>query len=191
WVTPWKEWVFVFIFKKNLHGHPRLYRMMQGRDSAGSEAYRDSLDRDVITLLNRHGLVPGGAQSPRLLEEASITLSTYYLRHTDRSAAACSEGPLAGYCKPVQAEDILPFSHTCSPTLSLRAQDLNHEQAEQICRELGEEEQHFHRVMETGWQPVTDDNNRSLELVIFDSSDEWSRYGGALFDGVSTDNGGI
>lgn len=183
--------VDLFVFNNILEAYTHLYRMMQGRGSTGSEAYRDSLDRDVITLLNRHGLVPGGAQSARLLEEVSLTLSTYYLRHTDRSDTACSEGPLAGYCTPIRAEEILPFSHTCSPTLSLRAQDLNQEQAEQICRELGDEEQRFHRVMETGWQPVTDDNNRSLELVVFDSSDDWSRYGGALFDGVSTDNGGI
>ncbi|MFR9720706.1 collagenase [Aeromonas diversa] len=181
----------LFVFNNILDAYTRLYRMMQDQDASGSEAYRDGLDRDVIALLNRHGLVPGGAQSARLLEEVSLTLSTYYLRHTDRSAAACSEGPLAGYCTPIRVEEILPFSHTCSPTLSLRAQDLDQTQAEQICRKLGDEEQRFHRVMETGWQPVADDNNRSLELVIFDSSDDWNRYGGALFDGVSTDNGGI
>ena len=45
--------------------------------------------------------------------------------------------------------------------------------------------------METGWQPVADDHNEALELVIFDSSADWKRYGSALFGGVSTDNGGI
>ena len=44
--------------------------------------------------------------------------------------------------------------------------------------------------METGEQPVADDHNEALELVIFNSSADWGRYGSALF-GVSTDNGGI
>ena len=88
-------------------------------------------------------------------------------------------------------EDVLPFEHTCSPTLRLRAQDLTMSQAEGICRELGAEEQQFHQQMETGWQPVADDHNEALELVVFNSSADWKRYGSALFGGVSTDNGGI
>ncbi|MCV5863192.1 collagenase, partial [Escherichia coli] len=87
------------------------------------------------------------------LEEVSLTLSSYYLTYTDRTSEACVSGEFAGLCTPIRMEDILPFEHTCSPTLRLRAQDLTQAQAEGICRELGEEEQRFHQQMETGWQP--------------------------------------
>lgn len=127
----------------------------------------------------------------KLLEDMSLTLSTYYLTYTDRTGEACISGDFAGLCTPVRVEDVLPFEHTCSPTLRLRAQDLTLDQAEGICRELGAEEQQFHQQMETGWQPVADDHNEALELVVFDSSADWKRYGSALFGGVSTDNGGI
>ncbi|BCS50406.1 collagenase [Aeromonas jandaei] len=180
----------LFIFNNILDAHSRLYQMMRYTRPDEANSYRQQLDRDVIAIMRQHGLVPGGNQPAALLEEVSLTLSSYYLTYTDRTSEACVSGEFAGLCTPIRMEDILPFEHTCSPTLRLRAQDLTQAQAEGICRELGEEEQHFHQLMETGEQPVADDHNEALELVIFNSSADWSRYGGALF-GVSTDNGGI
>ncbi|CAJ1894117.1 collagenase [Aeromonas jandaei] len=180
----------LFIFNNILDADSRLYQMMRYTRPDEANSYRQQLDRDVIAIMSRHGLVPGGNHPAALLEEVSLTLSSYYLTYTDRTSEACVSGDFAGLCTPIRMEDILPFEHTCSPTLRLRAQDLTQAQAEGICRELGEEEQHFHQLMETGEQPVADDHNEALELVIFNSSADWSRYGGALF-GVSTDNGGI
>ena len=180
----------LFIFNNILDAHSRLYQMMRYTRPDEANSYRQQLDRDVIAIMRQHGMVPGGNHPAALLEEVSLTLSSYYLTYTDRTSEACVSGEFAGLCTPIRMEDILPFEHTCSPTLRLRAQDLTQAQAGGICRELGEEEQHFHQLMETGEQPVADDHNEALELVIFNSSADWSRYGGALF-GVSTDNGGI
>ncbi|MFM5460977.1 collagenase [Aeromonas veronii] len=183
----------LFIFNNILDAHSRLYQMMRYLHHTSPDkaiAYRQQLDRDVIAIMRQQGLIPGGQHSAAMLEEVSLTLSSYYLTYTDRTSEACVSGEFAGLCTPIRMEDILPFEHTCSPTLRLRAQDLTQAQAEGICRELGDEEQRFHQQMETGWQPVADDHNEALELVIFNSSADWGRYGSALF-GVSTDNGGI
>ncbi|KAB0669194.1 collagenase [Aeromonas veronii] len=183
----------LFIFNNILDAHSRLYQMMRYLHHTSQDeaiAYRQQLDRDVIAIMRQQGLVPGGQHPAAMLEEVSLTLSSYYLTYTDRTSEACVSGEFAGLCTPIRMEDILPFEHTCSPTLRLRAQDLTQAQAEGICRELGDEEQRFHQQMETGWRPVADDHNEALELVIFNSSADWGRYGSALF-GVSTDNGGI
>ncbi|WP_421329074.1 collagenase [Aeromonas veronii] len=183
----------LFIFNNILDAHSRLYQMMRYLHHTSPDkaiAYRQQLDRDVIAIMRQQGLIPGGQHPAAMLEEVSLTLSSYYLTYTDRTSEACVSGEFAGLCTPIRMEDILPFEHTCSPTLRLRAQDLTQAQAEGICRELGDEEQRFHQQMETGWQPVADDHNEALELVIFNSSADWGRYGSALF-GVSTDNGGI
>ncbi|TNI92411.1 collagenase [Aeromonas allosaccharophila] len=183
----------LFIFNNILDAHSRLYQMMRYlHHTSPDEAitYRQQLDRDVIAIIRQQGLVPGGQHPAAMLEEVSLTLSSYYLTYTDRTSEACVSGEFAGLCTPIRMEEILPFEHTCSPTLRLRAQDLTLAQAEGICRELGDEELRFHQQMETGEQPVADDHNEALELVIFNSSADWGRYGSALF-GVSTDNGGI
>ncbi|UBR46067.1 collagenase [Aeromonas veronii] len=180
----------LFLLNNVLDAYTRLYRVVSYTRPNNLDGYRKQLDSSVIQLIRYHNLIPGGQQSQDLLEDMSLTLSSYYLTYTDRTSEACVSGEFAGLCTPIRMEDILPFEHTCSPTLRLRAQDLTQAQAEGICRELGEEEQRFHQQMETGWQPVADDHNEALELVIFNSSADWGRYGSALF-GVSTDNGGI
>lgn len=181
----------LFLLNNVLDAYTRLYRVARYTRPDELDGYRTLLDDSVIALVRHHDLIPGGQQNQDLLEDMSLTLSTYYLTYTDRTSEACISGDFAGLCTPVRVEDVLPFEHTCSPTLRLRAQDLTMDQAEGICRELGAEEQQFHQQMETGWQPVADDHNEALELVIFDSSADWQRYGSALFGGVATDNGGI
>ncbi len=181
----------LFLLNNVLDAYTRLYRVVRDTRPNDLDRYRKQLDSSVIKLIRYHSLIPGGQQSQDLLEDMSLTLSSYYLIYTDRTSEACVSGEFAGLCTPIRMEDILSFEHTCSPTLRLRAQDLTQAQAEGICRELGAEEQLFHQQMETGWQPVADDHNEVLELVIFNSSADWKRYGGALFGGVSTDNGGI
>ncbi|WP_438833913.1 collagenase [Aeromonas oralensis] len=181
----------LFLLNNVLDAYTRLYRVARYTRPDELDGYRKLLDDSVIALVRHHDLIPGGQQSQDLLKDMSLTLSTYYLTYTDRTSEACISGDFAGLCTPVRVEDVLPFEHTCSPTLRLRAQDLTMAQAEGICRELGAEEQQFHQQMETGWQPVADDHNEALELVVFNSSADWKRYGSALFGGVSTDNGGI
>ena len=97
----------------------------------------------------------------------SLTLSTYYLTYTDRTSEACISGDFAGLCTPCPGGGRCRSSTPARRPLRPRAQDLTMSQAEGICRELGAEEQQFHQQMETGWQPVADDHNEALELVVF------------------------
>ncbi|NMV23382.1 collagenase, partial [Vibrio parahaemolyticus] len=51
-------------------------------------------------------------------------------------------------------------------------------------------EGYFHQSLETGEQPVKDDHNTQLQVNIFDSSTDYGKYAGPIFD-ISTDNGGM
>ena len=64
------------------------------------------------------------------------------------------------------------------------------DQAAWICQVLGNQETNFHNILGTGYVPVADDTNEALELVIFDSSEEYSTYAGLFFN-MDTNNGGM
>ncbi|WP_448564760.1 collagenase [Thalassotalea ganghwensis] len=85
---------------------------------------------------------------------------------------------------------VLPIRHECSDTLVVRAQELTSEQLTQICSSLAIQETYFHQKLNTNNTPVPDDLNTALELVIYDSSADYKRYSGIIFE-HSTDNGGI
>ncbi|WP_211827325.1 collagenase [Kistimonas asteriae] len=85
---------------------------------------------------------------------------------------------------------VLPFRHTCSQTLKIRAQNMSVPQAQWACDQLSEQEAFFHRKLVTNHQPVANDQNQDLELVIFDSTQDYKMYAGLLFN-ISTDNGGM
>jgi hypothetical protein len=103
--------------------------------------------------------------------------------------ADCDYYGICGFSLQVEM-DALPFNYRCSDTLKIRAQHMFNDQAEWICGVLEQQESFFHSELATGLQPVDDDLNESLELVIFDSSDDYQDYAGIIF-GVSTNNGGI
>ena len=126
-----KGWQDLFLLNNVLDAYTRLYRVARYTRPDELDGYRKLLDDSVIALVRHHDLIPGGQQSQDLLEDMSLTLSTYYPTYTDRTGEACISGDFAGLCKsPVRVEDVLPFEHTCSPTLRLRAQDLTLDQAE-------------------------------------------------------------
>lgn len=84
----------------------------------------------------------------------------------------------------------LPVQHTCSTTLTIRAQALTAAQLAQTCQIVAGQEAYFHQQFQTGNVPVANDNNASLEMVVFDSSDDYGIYSGLIF-GNATNNGGI
>jgi len=88
------------------------------------------------------------------------------------------------------ATEVLPISHSCSPTLRLRAQSLSRAQLNEACTIVGGEESYFHTAVKSGAVPVANDNNTQLEMVVFSSSQDYGTYAGAIY-GIDTNNGGM
>lgn len=85
---------------------------------------------------------------------------------------------------------VLSQSYTCSPTIRILSQNMTATQHQAACDKMGYEEIHFHGELETGNQPVADDHNTQLQVNIFNSSDDYGKYAGPIFD-ISTNNGGM
>jgi len=101
----------------------------------------------------------------------------------------CEEYNICGYEKQLE-QQVLSISYTCSPTIQIRAQSMNQDELKQSCEQMAKEEIYFHAKLNTGYQPVTDDHNSALEVVIFNDSANYKQYAGTIF-GISTDNGGM
>jgi hypothetical protein len=113
----------------------------------------------------------------------AASMSDYYDR------ADCGYYDICGFTYTLEAET-LAFNYKCSDTLKIRSQQMYNEQAAWICEVLGNQETNFHNILNTGYQPVADDNNEALELVIFNSADDYKTYAGQFF-GMDTNNGGM
>jgi microbial collagenase len=88
------------------------------------------------------------------------------------------------------ANAVLKNSYTCSPTLRIRAQDMTTAQMQDSCAKLQAEEGYFHNMMQTRSIPVANDNNTSLELVVFDDYTNYAKYASVIYD-MDTNNGGM
>ncbi|MEO9386803.1 M9 family metallopeptidase [Chromobacterium phragmitis] len=88
------------------------------------------------------------------------------------------------------ADAVLVNRYTCSPTIRIRAQEMTTDQMQSSCALLQKEESYFHQMLQTRNQPVANDNNASLEVVVFDDYNNYSKYAGVIY-GISTDNGGM
>ncbi|SDO71410.1 collagenase [Lentzea jiangxiensis] len=83
---------------------------------------------------------------------------------------------------------VLTVRHTCGPALRIRAQQLTRAQLSRTCASLAGQDAVFHRVVRDPG-PVAGDGNTSLEVVVFDTGNDYRTYAGVLFD-ISTNNGG-
>jgi microbial collagenase len=122
-----------------------------------------------------------GADSDLWLAAASAV--KYY------DSGNCSEYGTCDYAARL-ADAVLKYSKSCSPTLHIRAQDMTPAQLQDSCDRLAREEGYAHDMLQTGRVPVANDNNTSLELVIFDDYANYSKYASVIYD-ISTDNGGM
>ncbi|TKB47018.1 collagenase [Ferrimonas sediminicola] len=102
---------------------------------------------------------------------------------------ACT-GDYADLCTLPKEEEILPIEHRCSDSLYIRAQDLTEAELNQTCGRLTSQEQDFHLLLATDQQPVADDHNDALKVVVFKNWSQYNAYGQLLFD-IDTDNGGM
>ena len=144
------------------------------------EDSQTALDERLLDLMDLHISNPQRRQQ---------LFTRGYLVNTFRGKSACEE-KFAGYCQLPDLDEELPLNHQCSPRLFIRARKLTEAQLQASCRRLTAQEADFHQLLATNEQPVANDFNRSLRVVIFDN---WSQYHGAaqlLFD-INTDNGGM
>ncbi|MEI8593873.1 M9 family metallopeptidase [Photobacterium sp. Hal280] len=84
---------------------------------------------------------------------------------------------------------IMPLRHHCDGPAMIRAQAMTQEQAAEACTILAEKEADFHQVVNSGYQPVADDNNDSVEVIVFNTNADYVSYSNFLF-GNTTNNGG-
>lgn len=84
---------------------------------------------------------------------------------------------------------VLPTTHVCSSSITIRAQDMNAGQLSDSCASLVAQDAYFHSVAKDPG-PVASDINTKIEVVVFDSSDDYQTYAGSLY-GIDTNNGGM
>lgn len=85
---------------------------------------------------------------------------------------------------------VLGKNFRCSPTVRIRAQQMSPPQMTAACGLMQQEEDYFHRMLQTRRQPVANDYNTALEVDVFADYDNYGKYGSVLFD-IDTDNGGM
>lgn len=115
--------------------------------------------------------------------------SSIYLVNSFRGKSSCHD-TFKGQCLEIDIDQALPINHECSERLFIRATSLDAEQLAYSCNRLTAQEEDFHTLLDTQYQPVANDHNQALRVVIFDQYADYNRYGQLLFD-INTNNGGM
>ncbi|MFG3547656.1 M9 family metallopeptidase [Streptomyces sp. NPDC047725] len=84
---------------------------------------------------------------------------------------------------------VLKVNHTCGSGIRILAQQMTSGELDSTCVSLRGQDAYFHDVARDGG-PVADDNNTTLEVVVYDSSTDYQTYAGAMY-GIDTNNGGM
>ena len=135
------------------------------------------------------------SRSKQLLDRSNVVGTTaamwvgvgQFVDYYDK--ANCSYYNLCDFAQRMDTQ-VLTISHSCSPTLRLRAQSLTPAQLQEACTSVGAEETKFHNEVASGKVPVANDNNTQLEMVIYSDSKNYKLYAGAMY-GIGTNNGGM
>ena len=85
---------------------------------------------------------------------------------------------------------LLSMEYSCNENLAIRTQNMTPFEMDKACVKLRKLERVFHQRLNTNYEPVADDFNARLEIVVFSDSDSYDTYSYFLF-GNSTSNGGI
>jgi microbial collagenase len=142
----------------------------------------DELDNSVWAALYNNKAVS--------IEQNKILFSVPYVVNTFRGKSECDEGTLVERCISPTLEQALPINHACSSRIYILAQAMSAEQLSDSCQQLIAQESNFHEILATNNQPVANDFNDKLRVVIFDNHAEYNKYGQLIFD-INTDNGGM
>ncbi|WP_019027836.1 collagenase [Colwellia piezophila] len=124
------------------------------------------------------------------IEQSKTLFSIPYVVNTFRGKSECEEGTLAGRCITPTIEQALPINHDCSDKIYILTQAMTQAQLNDSCQQLISQESNFHNILATNNQPVANDFNDKLRVVIFDNHAEYNKYGQLVFD-INTDNGGM
>jgi microbial collagenase len=103
--------------------------------------------------------------------------------------ANCAQYGTCDYASKL-ADAVLKVSHTCSPSLRIRAQEMTLAQLQDACAILAKEEGYAHEMLQTKRVPLANDRNTTLELVVFDDYSNYSKYASIIYD-IDTNNGGM
>lgn len=145
------------------------------------EEAQKALDHAVIAALHTH---------PKLSKEQQQQLFSWrYLTNSFRVKDNC-QGEFADWCVLPPLEQALPHQHLCYDGLVIRYRSISNQQLQQLCQQMMAQEDDFHQLLATGRQPVANDWNDRLEVIIFDDYSDYNLYG-ALHFNIRTNNGGM
>ncbi|MEH8020437.1 collagenase [Rheinheimera metallidurans] len=144
------------------------------------EPAQKQLDSQVLTALRQH---------TALKDNLYKQLFNHYLANSFRVREQC-ELDFAEHCLQPNITDALPLRHVCHDELVIRAKTISPSQLINSCQQMMAQEQHFHQLLATQHQPVANDFNNTLEVVIFDNYSDYNYYGGLYFN-INTNNGGM
>ncbi|NQZ22705.1 MAG: collagenase [Colwellia sp.] len=163
-----------------------------------SEGDQKKLDDDILTLPVQQKMseldntVWSALSSDKSLTRVQIKtqFSIPYVVSTFRGKSECEEGTLANRCITPTIEQTLPNKHVCSASLYILSQEMTEAQLSDSCQQLTAQESSFHEKLATKKQPVANDYNDSLRVVVFENASEYNKFGQLVFD-INTDNGGM
>lgn len=122
-------------------------------------------------------------------EEVKKKITESYLETVNRSCD--SSDALNGYCSvPKKVEDILTITYQCNDAITISAQAMTNQQLATACSKMADVGTNFHQFFNTNMQPVSDDNNTKLEVIVYATPEDYEAYGYQFF-GHNTNNGGI
>lgn len=89
---------------------------------------------------------------------------------------------------------IMTYTKNCGKTYMdtfiIRAQNtMTDSEANELCQKLKNHESYFHNLVKDSWQPVGEDLNDKLEVVIFNDEKDYKYYGNLIYS-IDTNNGG-
>ncbi|MGQ4422263.1 collagenase, partial [Streptomyces violaceoruber] len=87
------------------------------------------------------------------------------------------------------ARSVLTVTYPCSSSITIKAQQMTSGELSSSCSSLRNQDAYFHYVVRDNG-PVANDNNSTIEVVVFDSSTDYQTYAGAMY-GIDTNNGGM
>jgi len=152
-----------------------------------SEIAMDRLDNAIWTALTSTNLDAGNADTTQQTKEL---FSVPYVVTTFRGKSECEEGTLQDRCIAPTIEQALPIKHLCSERIYILTQQMSNAQLADSCQQLISQETNFHQKLATNYEPVANDYNDKLRVVIFDDAAQYNKYGQLVFD-INTDNGGM
>lgn len=154
---------------------------------AANEAYRflqyagqkPTVKPLVKSMLNQTSLNGPGAD----LWLAAASAVKYYDNENCAEYGVCN-------LEETVANAVLTITHTCSDTIRLRVQQMSASELQETCGKMQTQESYFHQMFPNNQQPVADDYNSQLEVVVFDDYTNYDRFAGIIY-GIGTDNGGM